>query len=190
MTEKHPGQNPDQNGEFNFGIYQEKTDKLRELDEEGIKENEKKKLDFKLDKEKLTKTIESSREVTFLKSMMERWQISPELAKVIAQNDQLESEEIEEIFEKIEEIEAAWDKVLPKELRLTKTEYLTALSDEWAKEEALQKLENALVHIYKQMHGDDVSPLAFIFSFFWFLNQNLITTQENTIDIKRSLEDK
>ncbi|MCT4616595.1 MAG: hypothetical protein N4A38_00105 [Candidatus Gracilibacteria bacterium] len=180
----------DKQFEPNLGALNEQMKKIEKMDEKEEKEKEKKKLDFGLDKQKLRERIAKAKEIEFLKSLIERGLITPALADKISHNEAFSEADIEEIFEKIDEIEELGDKVLPAELRLTKKEYLGALHSEDEKQTALKKLNDALVHIYNQTNAGGSSPISSIFGFFGFLNENLVTAQENTIDIKRSLEEK
>jgi hypothetical protein len=99
---------------------------------------------------------------------------------------------IEQIFEKIDEIENLKDvdKYLPEELRLTKQEYMQAYEDEDARISTLKKLDMSLTHLVEQIRPDSAIGLNLFAGFLYFLDKNLIMVQENTIDIKESLEKK
>jgi len=70
----------------------------------------------------------------------------------------LDNVQVQEILEKIDEIEEIRDvdKILPKEFRVTKEEYLMALGDSEARQKAMEKLHSALDHIYHSVNPVDM----------------------------------
>lgn len=169
---------------------------IEELEKE-IKAEKLKTLEFQKEKEALIAQLEAKKELAFLKNMVERGLISPDIAKEILKTNEVVNTAVEEIFDKIDEIEDLGDEVLPKDLRITKEEYKNALVDEEAKEEAIKKLNNALDYLATGIIWDTTwFGLGFMRSFMSFLSDSLswskemIQAQENTIDIKRSLTDK
>lgn len=146
-------------------------------------------LRLRKDKEKLLSKLDKDKKLAFLKSMVERDLIAISTAEAIADGGELDASEIEEIFEKIDEIEETHDidRILPADLRITKDEYLLALKDKPARQESLSKIDAALVHIYQSANPNPLSVLNFFGGFMAALDKNLVLVQENTIDIKRSL---
>ncbi|MDD2745788.1 MAG: hypothetical protein PHU93_04585, partial [Candidatus Gracilibacteria bacterium] len=111
-------------------------------------------------------------------------------AEIIASSVSLETYEIEAIFEKIDAIEQIpeVEKILPKAFRLSKEEYVGALESEAMRKVALQKIDEALTHIYEYGNPNSLgATLGVFFSGFMMLNKNLVLVQEHTIDIKNSL---
>lgn len=109
---------------------------------------------------------------------------------MIATSESIETEEIEVIFEKIDAIDHVpeIERILPKNFRLTKDEYVDALTDDAKRKIALQKIEGALTYLYEYSNPNVLSStLGVFFSGFMVLNKNLVFVQENTIDIKYSL---
>lgn len=174
---------------MSFEQFNDQEKKQREFNEQEEKEKIKKKLEFSKEKTEIIDKIDAQKELTYLKSLVERWLISVNVAKNIIEWKDLNNSQIEEILEKIDEIEEIKDvdKVLPKELRITKEEYLAALWDTESRQQAMKKLHWALDYIYHTVHPEDV----WIVDISWIillLNQNLVKVQDRTIDIKRNLE--
>lgn len=162
---------------------------IKKIDEEQEKEKIRKQLEHSKEKKKLINIIDTSKDISFLKSLIERWLISVDVANTIIEWIEFDSEQIKEIFEKIDEIEHVKDveKLLPKELRITKEEYITALWNENYRKATITKLNWALDYIYHTTHPFNSSfiNLSYIIV---LLNQNLSKIHSNTIDIKRDLE--
>ncbi len=146
-------------------------------------------LTLKKEKEKFLGHLEKDKKLAFLKSMVERGLIAVTTAESIVSGEGLNTEEIEEIFEKIDEIESTHDidRILPKNLRVSKDEYLIALRDETARSTTLSKIDSSLAHIHASANPSPYSALNFFGGFMAALDKNLVRVQENTIDIKRSL---
>lgn len=146
-------------------------------------------LRFKKNKDKLLSKLEKDKNLAFLKSMVERDLIQISTAEAIIAGEKLDSHEIEEIFEKIDEIESTHDidRILPSDLRISKDEYLLAVKDSSARKGALVKIDASLAYIYDSLHQNPLSVLNFFGGFMAALDRNLVKVQENTIDIKRSL---
>ncbi|MFZ4461825.1 MAG: hypothetical protein ACOYN2_04870 [Patescibacteria group bacterium] len=164
------------------------AEKLRKTEAEQKAEIAKS-LEFTKDKEVLFAKIDQQKQLSFLKSLVERGLIGVGTAELMLSGQEIVGTEVEEIFDKIDEIEQVHnvDHILPVHLRLTKDEYLTAIADPTARANALQKLDQALTHLFELTNAHAHSPLDFFYSFFTMLNKNLVVVQENTIDMKRSL---
>lgn len=146
-------------------------------------------LRFRKNKEKLLSRLEKDKGLAFLKSMVERDLIAVTTAEAIVSGEGLDSHEIEEIFSKIDEIEATHeiDRILPADFRVSKDEYLLAMKDPAARSETLAKIDSSLSYIYASVNPNPFSVLNFFGGFMAALDKNLVRVQENTIDIKRSL---
>lgn len=145
---------------------------------------------FSKEKNEVIARLGKKKELAFLKSLVERGLLGFHAAEMIATSESLETEEIEAIFEKIDAIDRVpeIERILPKNLRLTKEEYVDALTDDAKRKEALQKIEGALTHLYEYGNPNGLSAtLGVFFSGFMVLNKHLVLVQEHTIDIKRSL---
>lgn len=164
------------------------AEKLRKTEAEQKAEIAKS-LEFAKDKEVLFAKIDQQKQLSFLKSLIERGLIGVETAKLMLTTGEINGPEIELIFDKIAEIENidTIDKILPAHLRLTKDEYIAAIADPKARAPALATLDVALQYLFESTNSQVHSPLDFFYSFFTMLNKNLVIVQENTIDIKRSL---
>lgn len=168
----------------------EKEKQIKEFDEKLEKEKIKEKLEYGKEKQKLMDTIDASKNLTYLKSLVEKWLISMEVAKTIVEWKEFNNVQIEEIMGKIDEIEGVEniDKILPKDLRITKEEYIKALEDSIFREKIVTKLNWALDYMY-QTSWDMNSWIINISSMITLLNESLVKVQDHTIDIKRSLEE-
>lgn len=139
----------------------EKKDK--EAREAGKKAEIAEALRLRKNKEKLVSRLEKDKRLAFLKSMVERDLIAVSTAEAIVSGEGLDSEVIEEIFQKIDEIEGTHDidKILPLDLRITKDEYLIAMKDSEARKDALVKIDAALSYIYASVNPSPLSMLNF-----------------------------
>ncbi len=167
------------------------SDREKKLKTEAEHKSEiKKTLQFSKEKNEIIAHLNKKKELAFLKSLVERGLLGMHAAQIIASSENLEAEEIEAIFDKIDAIESVdtIEKILPKHLRLTKEEYAEALTDEAARKIALQKIEDALTHLYEYGNPNDfAATLGLFFSGFMVLNKHLVLVQGHTIDIKNSL---
>jgi hypothetical protein len=167
----------------------------KKFEKETIKNSESKenKRNFEREqkrKEIIYSKIETSESLAELEELIKKWIISKEIANKVKKWDIINEKEIKEIFKKIDEIEEIKniDNYLPKELRITKEEYLKALKDKVFRIKTITKLNLALNFIADQLHYEDIWWINIFGSFLWLLDKNLIKIQENTIDIKDSLE--
>jgi hypothetical protein len=167
----------------------ESEKKSKEKSEADKKAEIKDTLERRKDKEKLIQKLDKDKKLAFLKSMVERDLIATKTAEAIVSGKELDAEGIEEIFQKIDEIESTHDidRVLPKTLRLSKEEYVQALHDAKARAAALTKIDGALGHIYRSANPNPLSALHFFGGFMLALDKTLVRVQENTIDITRSI---
>jgi hypothetical protein len=75
-----------------------------------------------------------------------------QLIEKIIKNDEISQEQIDEILEKIDEIEKTEniDKYLPKEFRITSEEYKKALNDDIFRLQTITKINTALTILADQ----------------------------------------
>ena len=165
----------------------ERTEKIES--EKVRKEEIARALEFKSKKEKLFEALDHKKQLRFLKSMVERGLLGVQTAEAIVADEALDTESIEEIFEKIDAIDAVRnvDMILPDNLRLTKEEYVSALKSLDSRTKAIAKLDQALHFIADTKLPHSSSPVSAFYSYFSILDKNLRIVQEHTIDIKRSL---
>ncbi len=167
----------------------EKEKKRKETTEAEKKAEIARALEARKEKEKVLERLDKDKKLAFLKSMVERDLIAVSTAEAIVSGEGLDASSIEEIFSKIDEIEATHDidRILPVLLRITKDEYLAALRDPSARETSLAKIDAALSHIYHSVNPHPFSALNFFGGLMAALDKNLVRVQENTIDVKRSI---
>lgn len=82
--------------------------------------------------------------------------------------------------------------ILPKRLRITKEEYLSALEDAQARNDVLQKLDASLDYLYFSSRSSSVGIMHFFSSLMRSFDQrngDVMKVQGNIIDIKRSVEE-
>ncbi len=106
--------------------------------------------------------------------------------------EELSHDDIEDILEKIDEIENMEDidKYIPAEFRITKQQYHDALIDDLIRAQAITKIETALWLLAQQASGWDGNMGLNIFSgYMAMLDKKLISIQENHIDMKDHLEE-
>lgn len=167
----------------------EGENKNNKLTEEEKEAEAKKNIEFKLQKEKIWVEIEVEQEIFQLKEMVDSWMISWDIANKILSWEQITSEEIKEIFDKIDEIEDIKniDDYLPRSLRITREEYIKAVKDDIFREKTITKLNTSLVLLSNKINPDSAVWLNLFSWFVTVLDKNLIRVQENTIDIKNWL---
>lgn len=167
------------------------TDKKKSLekDKEKSEKQEKKQKEFLKTKEKISLYNESSKELNYLKELVNKWIITQEIADKIIFQEVLSKEEIETIFQKIDEIEdiKKIESYIPKELRLNKQEYLQAIEDDIIRVKTITKINRALTLLSQSIVWPWNMWIS-LFSWVWIiLDKNLVIIQENNIDFKKSL---
>ena len=168
----------------------EQEKEKKSFNEKDRQKEELRQREYQKIKEKINITAKTDKDLEELKELFSKWLISKETLDSIIKWKNIAKDEIDEIFNKIDEIEVLKeiDKYLPKELRITKDEYLKAIKDPIFKTQVLVKINTALTIISNQITWD--SPL-WLNLFSWYLmllDKNLFLVQENTIDIKESLD--
>jgi len=169
----------------------ESENKKKKVTEKEQQENSKKITEHHKIKEKIWVEIEAEENLLDLKELVKSGVISKETAEKVVFWDDIEDDIINEIFEKINEIEDIKDvdKYLPKELRITREDYVKALHNDIFRVQMLTKLDSALTIISWQINPDSAMWLNLFSWFLTVLDKNLILVQEHTIDVKDSLEE-
>ena len=174
------------------------------LAEEEKKKKEKSEKEKKLqqakiiEQEKIKKEAREKKEnddiLHRLEEMLEDWELSQDEIKELkhmVDNVDLSEDQIEEILDKIEEIENIEDvdNYIPKEFRITKDEYKQSLTDDILRLKTLTKLNTSLSLLANQINPDSSIWMNLFSWYLVILDKNLIKVQENTIDVKDSLEE-
>lgn len=175
------------------GKYKEEEKKKKKISEKEKTFEKKKKLDLNKNKEKFKNFENSEKELNKLKILLEEWKLdesTKQLIEKIVESDSISAEEIQEIFDKIDEIENDDNisKYLPQEFRITKDEYKKSLTSDIVRLQTLIKLSTALTILSNQINPDSSMWLNLFSGFIAVLDKNLIKIQENNIDIKNSLQ--
>lgn len=170
--------------------FQNEWIKNRVISKEELEAEEKRQIDFKKQKEIINIEIEAEHNLDYLKNMLNKWVVSQETAKKIIEWIQISREEIKDIFEKISQIKEIKDidKYIPKEYRISQEQYFKALNDDIFRTQIITKLDFSLALLSRQFTNETSSWLNLFSWFIWVLDRNLITIQENTIDIKSWLK--
>lgn len=166
-------------------------DKKKSLEKDKIntEKQDKKQKEFLKTKEKISLYNESSKELNYLKELVNKWIITQEIVDKIIFQEVLSKEEIETIFQKIDEIEEIKEieSYIPKELRLNKQEYLQAIEDDIIRVKTITKINRALTLLSQSIVWPWNMWIS-LFSWVWIiLDKNLVIIQENNIDFKNSL---
>ena len=161
----------------------------RKKEKKEIAERREKQALFEWEKADLLAEISTKKELAFLRSLVERNLIQPNVAREIIDHKILDSDEVERLFEKIDEIERIEqiDKILPTDYRPTKEEYLIALGDLEARAKMIVRLQTALRYMSRS-YGNRRSSSSIFGNFLMFLSTSLMTVQDNLIDLERALE--
>ena len=176
---------------------------LKDDESKKIKKNEKlKKIDTDEQKEKQTKNKEIRENIKIeeamhhMKDMINDENLDLSLDQVqliekVISGDEITGEMIEEILEKINEIENTEDidKYLPKESRITSEEYKRALTNDVFRVQIITKLDAALTILSTQVSWDASAWLNLFSGYMAMLDKKLVKIQENHIDIKESLKE-
>ncbi len=169
----------------------EEENKKKKISEKQQKENNRKIAEHHKIKEKIWVEIEAEENLLDLKELVELGVISKETAEKVASWNDINEEVINDIFEKIDELENIKDidKYLPPELRISHDDYIKALHDDIFRVQMLTKLDSALTLLAEQINPNSTGWVNLFSWFLTVLDKNLIIVQENTIDVKDSLQE-
>lgn len=163
-----------------------------EKDKERNKLDENEKSEKLRQLERITQIGKIKFDLEKLKFLIMNWFLDENLVKDLIEWHSIESKEINDIFSKLDMIEEIqWiEKILPKEFRITKEDYLSAIASDEYRKIVLDKIDDALTYLYKSINWDE-SILFNLFAWvLYLLNKNLQIVQENYIDIKNNLKSK
>ena len=172
----------------------EEEKKKKEKSEKERKQEQAKILEQERIKKEAREQKENSDILKRLEEMLEDWELSQdeikELKQMVDEVD-LSQKEIEEILEKIDEIEKTEDvdKYLPKEFRITAEDYKKSLTDDIKRIQTITKLNTWLQMLSEQINPDSGTWMNLFSGYMIILDKKLIKIQENTIDVKDSLEE-
>lgn len=164
-----------------------KLNNSSEKTEKELKEEAEKKLYFEKNKEALISELETKKELAFLKVLIEKGLISPDLARQIISKEHIDAEIVEEVFEKIDELYEISEDTLPKNLRISKEDYSKALINSDDKQRVIGVLDEAIRVTSDELAWAGSSNL--FFSFLTFMHKDLIKAHDHSMDIKDSLEE-
>ena len=162
---------------------QEKTENEKREAEEQI-------LRAKKSREYICEEEHTEHDLQKLRDLLDQHIIDDALVEKVLCHTEITHDEIEEIFEKIDELEALdnIDDYLPKDMRVSKEEYAHATHDDEAAKAVIQKIESCLVILANQWAPSTWGGSINVFSgFLRVLDKNLITIQEHHIDMKDGL---
>ena len=171
----------------------EEEKKKKEKSEKQKKEEQIKIIEQEKIKKEAREKKDSSEILKRLEEMLEDWELSQneikELKQMVDEVD-ISQDEIEEILEKIDEIEKTEDvdKYLPKEFRITGEDYKKSLTDDIKRVQTITKLNTWLQILSEQVNPDSGTWMNLFSGYMIILDKKLINIQENTIDVKNSLE--
>ena len=169
----------------------ESEKKKKELSDKQINDNNNKILQHKKIKEKISINIESDERLASFRELISQWVVSNEVVKKIIAGENIDDEIINEMFEKIDQIEDIKniDKYLPDDLRITREDYKKALTDDIFRVQTLTKLDTALTILANHISWDSTMWINLFSWFLTMLDKNLILIQDNTIDLKDNLHE-
>ncbi len=169
----------------------ESEKKKKEATEKEVSENRKKVLEHQKVKEKISVEVQAEEDLMDLKELVEKGVITKETAKKVVEGEEIDENTVKEIFEKIDRMDEIKDidDYLPADLRVTKEEYQKALQDDVFRVQTITKLNSALTLIASKINPESAMWLNLFSWFLTVLDKNLILIQENTIDVKESLEE-
>lgn len=169
--------------------------KKKKIDETLKKEEEKKVLEWEKMKGEIREHIKTEEALSKLHELLDNHELDfseseMKIMKKATEDADLSHEDIEEILEKIDEIESTQDvdKYLPKENRITKDEYKKALHDEVFRVQMITKIDLALAILANQVNPSSWIWINLFSGYLALLDKKLIKIQENHIDIKDNLK--
>jgi len=171
-------------------LSEEERKKAKIKDEAELKKEQEAIIKMQKQKEVNREEEAISDDLQKLRDLLEKHVIDDALVNKVMKQAELDHDEVETIFEKIDEIESIdnIDDYLPKDMRVTKQEYAAATHDDTQLKIVEAKIHTALTHL---AHTAAPSQWGSVNLFSWFLtmlDKNLITIQEHHIDMKDSLD--
>ena len=170
-------------------LSEEERKRAQSKDEAELKKEQERILKQQKQKEVLREEEAISDDLSRLKDLLEKHVINDDLVKKVIDHWELDHEEVEEIFEKIDEIEAMEniDDYLPKDMRVTKEEYAAATHDDDALVIVEAKIHAALWALAQNANPNVGWSINIFSGFMTMLDKNLVTIQEHHIDMQDAL---
>lgn len=171
-------------------ILKEDENKKNKLSKDKETEVNNEIIEHKKVKEKISVELEAENDLENLKQLVSKWVISKETAKNFTEWLEIDDDIIKEMFDKIDQIDEIKDidNYLPPELRITKQEYIRAINDDIFRVQTLTKLNSALILLSTKIVPDSAMWLNLFTWFLTILDKKLVLIQENTIDVRNSLD--
>jgi hypothetical protein len=179
---------------INSWIHKEDSDKKIEKTKKLKKDLDKKSLENQKKKKEEVEILEKAEDNLFeLQEMLDDWVLdykTEDLVEDIVEFDFISQSEIDEIFDKIDEIENSKDidNVIPKDLRITKEDYKKSLKDDEYRLQTIQKVNSALWIIVRKINPKSWVWINIMGWFLYALDKKLVKIQWNQIDLKNSLK--
>lgn len=170
-------------------LSEEERKKSQAKDEAELKKEQEAILRQQKQKETIRAEEWISDDLQKLRDLLEEHIVDDALVEKVINHSELEHDEIEEIFEKIDELEAIEniDDYLPKDMRITKQEYAGATHDDAMLVQVEAKIQKALGHIASHANISQWWSINLFSGFLTMLDSNLVTIQEHNIDMQDSL---
>lgn len=175
-------------------VLKDSENKKKKLDEKQIAEEVIKQKKIEVKNKEIRENIKAEEALNTMKEMINDEDLDLSLNQVnlikkVIENDDISQNDIDEILEKIDEIEKTEDvdKYLPKEFRITWEEYKKALNNDIARTQTITKINTALTILANQVLGETSMWLNLFSGYMAMLDKKLIKIQENHIDIKDNL---
>jgi len=172
-------------------LSEEERKKAKQKDEAELKKEQEAIIKMQKQKEVIREEESISDDLWKLRDLLEKHIIDDKLVEKVIDHGELNHEEVEEIFEKIDEIEAMdnIDDYLPQEMRVTKQEYAAATHDDNTLKVVEEKIHRALTHIAQVTSPSSWWSVNVFSGFLTMLDKNLITIQDQRLIYKiKSLE--
>lgn len=168
----------------------EEERKKQEKSEKEQKKEQEKILAFEKKKQEIREEEETHNDLQKLRDLLEEHIIDDALVEKVLSWDEINHEEMKEIFEKIDEIENMEDidEYVPQDMRISKDEYAWALHNEEDYKLVLWKLHNVLQILSRHVTPQTSGSINIFSGFITLLDKNLIRIQEHHIDMKNTLE--
>lgn len=168
----------------------EEERKKQEKSEKEQKKEQEKVLAFEKKKQEIREEEETHNDLQNLRELLEEHIIDDSLVEKVLSWDEINHEEMKEIFEKIDEIENMEniDEYIPQNMRISKDEYAWALHNEEDYKLVLLKLHNVLQILSGHVTPQTSGSINIFSGFITLLDKNLIRIQEHHIDMKNALK--
>ena len=171
-------------------------EKKKKESEKAKKEAQKKVVESAKKQQEVREHAKTDAALSHLKDLIEHHDIELD-AKTLksvekaVSGQELDTEDIQEILEKIDEIENTEDveQYLPDDMRITKEEYKQALVDDVFRVQVVTKIDSALTLIAQNINPNANLSLNIFSGYLAVLDKKLISLQENHIDIKDNLKE-